>query len=140
MPRADMTPLLNLVEGAYVSVLQHEKAIRVQLACWVIATANRLAPSPAPIQSRFNKVEIPSYTRAEFQAVAVALLVARQGLGLEEARLIANEVVRKCLDVRVAINIGRVAKGHPDRAISLVAGLFPEKGKRTVLREPGKDR
>lgn len=133
MPNADMTPLLNLMEEGFVDALQYKKTVRVALDCKVFATANDITKLSPPIVSRFFPKEIPGYTRSEFLGITQTLLIRREGVGAEVARLIANEVARHCLDVRVAINVGKMCAGDPRRALALIQARFPEGARLTTL-------
>lgn len=130
---ADLTPLLNLMEGGYVVLLQHERQVRVQLDTRVFATANDVDKIPAPIQSRFAKVEIPGYSPGEFMKVAQAVLIQREKIEPEVARLVANEVVRVSTDIRDAVHVARLSKGQPATVPIIVSTLFPKGGRLTAL-------
>ena len=134
MQNADMHPLLNLMEGGVVSVLQHKRQQRVTMDCRVFATANDLDKIPPPIRSRMAKVEIPAYSPTEFIEVARAILVQREGLGPQQAQLVATEVVRYTLDVRDAVRVGRMVKGRPLALPEILQALFPQGARVSALR------
>ncbi len=134
MADADMTPLLNLMEGGVVTQLQFRKQERIHLDCRVYATANDTRRLSRPILSRFLCVDIPAYTPAEFIQVAEQVLVAREGLGPQMAHLIATEVVRYSTDIRDAVRVARMARGRPQEVPMIVRAMFPGGGRLTVLR------
>jgi Holliday junction DNA helicase RuvB len=134
MNNSDMTPLLNLMEGGVVSVLQHKRQQRVTMDTRVFATANDLDRIPPPIRSRMAKVEIPAYAPPEFIEVARAILVQREGLGPQQAQLVATEVVRYTLDVRDAVRVGRMVKGRPLALPEILLALFPQGARLSAIR------
>lgn len=133
MQPTDMSPLLNLMEGGLVTRLKHRVNERVQLNCSVFAGANAVTHIPAPVLSRFVRLQIPGYTSDEFVDVARTVLMQKLGIGPEQAYNIATEVVRVSLDVRDAIKVGRLTKGHPMRVFEVVKALWPpDKAKNAV--------
>lgn len=124
MDRADMTPLLNLMEGGVVTLLQHRVDARQVLDTRVFAGANDLSKIPAPNLSRFARIEVPGYSKDEFMRVAEALLTKREGLGPQSAHLVAVEVVRFSTDIRDAVRVARLAKGQMVQIRGIVRALF----------------
>lgn len=124
MDHADMSPLLNLMEGGVVTQLQAKRQIRVTMDTRVIAGGNDPAKLTDPIRSRFAQVYIPPYSAAEFVQVAQAVLVQREGIGPEVAMLIATAVVPYSTDIRDAVRVGRLARGRAAKVEPTVASLF----------------
>jgi Holliday junction DNA helicase RuvB len=124
MDASDLTPLLNLMESGVVTRLQFKAQERMTLSTRVFATANNPEKLSAPILSRFLKIDIPPYTPAEFVQVAQAVLVQREGLGPQMARLVADEVVRYSTDIREAVRAARMAKNQPQAVPAIVRMMF----------------
>lgn len=132
MASDDMSPLLSLMETGVVSRLQHGHYDRVTMPTRVFAGANELAKISAPITNRFARFEIPPYNHNEFLNVSTRLLTNREGLGPDMALLVAREVASHSLDIRDAVRVARMAKGHPARVPEIVACLWPNAGVRGV--------
>ena len=116
MRNADMTPLLNLMEGGRVTRLHATKRETVMLPTRVFASANEVKGLPAPIYSRFLKIEIPAYTQDEFITVARRVLAEHRDCLLkpELAIMVATQVSQHSLDVRDAVRVGKLVKSFPD--------------------------
>jgi len=129
MATEDMTPLLQLMEGGFVMVLQFKKQIRLQLPTQVFATSNIPGKLSAPILSRFLKVEVPPYTPTEFVQVSYGCLTQLEGLTPDLAKAIVAAVVPHSLDIRDAVRVGRMARSHPTDVAAIVRAMFV--GRRT---------
>jgi MoxR-like ATPase len=127
MPDHDQTPLLNLMETGMITRLQHGIQDRVILPTKVFAGANDLRRISAPILSRFTQLTVPPYSPREFVDVATAVLVQREGLGVQMAKHIATEVVGHSLDIRDAVRVARMSGGLPIQVIEVVECLWPSK-------------
>lgn len=132
MAPVDMTPLLNLMEGGAVTLLQHKTQQRVHLRTKVFAGANDLKPISTLILSRFLKAEIPPYSPREFIQVATAVLTQHEGQGPQLAQHIATEVVRYTTDIRDAVRVARLARGHPLRVSEVIGCMWPDKRPRPL--------
>lgn len=128
MEARDMSPLLTLMETGTVTRLQHGIQERVEMDTKVFAGANGIGTISAPILSRFAKLEVQAYTKAEFLKVATDVLIAREGQGPTVAELIATEVAEFSADVRDAARIARLANGNPVVVRSLVQSLLAKPG------------
>lgn len=128
MQSRDMTPLLNLMETGKVTRLHANKREVVQLATRVFASANDVARLPAPIVSRFLKINIPQYTEGEFGKVARQVLMQHPDIlmGAEMALLVASEVGKHSLDIRDAVRVGKLAKHHPSYVFEVIAATWPD--------------
>lgn len=140
MDDKDMSPLLSLMETGMVMRLQHGHQERVSMPTRVFAGANDLRRISAPILNRFARFELPPYTPAEFVAVCKALLTQREGLGPEMALHVASEVVQNSLDIRDAVRVARMAKGHPTRVVEICRALWPptQGGKVSTMHPRGR--
>lgn len=125
MPEADTTPLLHLMETGIVTRLQHNIQQREKLDTKVFAAANDIRRVPAPLASRFAKIEVPGYTPDEFRRVAEAVLIQREQIGPKVAKLIATVVVKHSLDIRDAVRVARMCCGNPHEVEAVVTALFP---------------
>lgn len=124
MQQADMGPLLNLMETGMVTRLQHRIQERVTMDTRVFAGANDITKIPAPILSRFAKMEFPPYTTEEFVQVATAVLAQREGQGPAMAELIAREVAKHSTDIRDAVRVARLARNDPRGVMEVVRCLW----------------
>lgn len=132
MAPIDMAPLLNLMEGGVVTLLQSKTQQRITLRTKVFAGANELKPISAPILSRFIKADIPAYSARDFVTVATAVLQQQEGQGSEMARHIATEVVQHSTDIRDAVRVARLARNHPLRVNEVVNCLWPDRKPRPL--------
>ena len=131
MSDSDMSPLLNLMETGLVTRLQHGARDRISLDTRVFAGANDTRRISPAILSRFAVFEIPPYTPAEFVRVATQVLIQREGLGPETAKLVANVVVKfNTTDIRDAVRVARLARRDPSLVIEVAECLWQGKVKR----------
>ena len=128
MGQADMSPLLNLMEGGLVTRLQHGHHDRVQMDTRVFAAANSLVgimKSHPALMSRLQQFHIVPYTEAQFVHVASVVLEKREGQGPEMAKLIATEVVKYSTDIRAAVRVASAAKGNPHQVFEVLNAFWP---------------
>jgi holliday junction DNA helicase RuvB len=119
----DMTALLSLMEYGRLIRAKVGREVDLQLTCWVFATANRINTIPPELLSRFAKQRLRQYTAQEYVEVVKVVLQRNEQCTLEEATLIADQLVGKTQDIRDAIRVARIARlrGVP-RAIDLALG------------------
>ncbi len=127
MSDQDMSPLLNLMETGMVTRLQHGTRDRVSLDTRVFAGGNNVRRISPAILSRFAVFEIPSYSAADFVKVATQVLIQREGLGPEMARMVAGLVVKVSTDVRDAVRVARLSRRDPNLVLDVVSCLWPNK-------------
>lgn len=132
MDGKDMTPLLELMEGGYVSRLMHAGRERVQLDTRVFAGGNDVRRISPAIISRFARFAIPAYTTDEFVRIAKMVLTEREGQGPHMAKLIAEEVARHSTDIRDIVRVSRMSDGNPQQVLEVVSCLWPVAGKPTI--------
>jgi Holliday junction DNA helicase RuvB len=133
MTDQDMSPLLNLMETGMVTRLQHGVRDRVTLDTRVFAGANDARRISPAIMSRFATFEIPPYSPQDFVRVAIQVLIQREGLGPEMAKLVVNEVVRYSTDVRDAVRVARMAKRIPHQVVNIVDCLWGQREGRPAV-------
>ena len=132
MTDSDMSPLLNLMETGLVTRLQHGARDRISLDTRVFAGANDTRRISPAILSRFAVFELPPYTPAEFVEVATQVLIQREGLGPETAKLVANVVVKfNTTDIRDAVRVARLARRDPSLVLEVAECLWQGKIKTT---------
>ena len=134
MNDGDMSPLLNLMETGMVTRLQHNVRDRVSLNTRVFTGANDVRRISEAILSRFAVFEIPPYTPQEFVKVATQVLIQREGLGTETAKLVANVVVRHSTDIRDAVKVARLSRRDPNLVIDVAECLWQGKAKTSQQR------
>jgi len=136
MPTEDRQPLLSLMASGKVYRLQSGRNDQVSMQTRVFAGANDVGKVDPPIFSRFVKIAIPAYSHQEFVETAKWVLTRQQGLGPDMALLVANMVSQHTLDIRQAVYVARMAKGHPTRVKDIVDALWPQaSGRVTPLRK-----
>lgn len=112
MPARDLAPLLSLTESGRVVEVLNRKRREEAMGTVVFAAANSVKRIPAEVQSRFQILEFPEYTRDEFIEVCKRVLVRREGLSMLEAGQVAIRVLDelRSKDVRTAVRVARLAR------------------------------
>jgi len=126
MRSEDTTVLLNLMETGMVTRLQNRGRDneKVTMVTKVFAAANDLARISAPLLSRFARLHIPAYTKAEFLEVASKVLEVREGCTPRLGEIIARSLAPHSLDIRDAVRVARMANGDHRRVPDIVQTLF----------------
>lgn len=120
----DLSILLTLMERGRITSMKRGNTQEAQRTVWVFAGCNRDDRLPAPLLSRFVRVNVPAYTADEFRAVVESVLVKREGASQEMARFVAHELLGRTYDVRDAIKVVRLATSTGD-AGRVIRELWP---------------
>jgi len=107
----DLAALLSLMEGGRAIKAVKGERWELRLDVRVVAAANDPRRLDEALLDRFIPVYFPKYSREEYLRVATAVLVKREGLSEEEARLVAEESYRRGLSVRQAVLVARASGG-----------------------------
>src|ERR1700739_3788335 len=118
MPRTFQNQLLNFMESGRVKVDQMRRQFDFEIkAAKVFATCNEINRLSKPLQSRFRRLFLPSYTEEQFLNVSEKVLPK---LSSSLARYIAANVWKNEGDIRDVISIGKlVGKSDGPQEIEL---------------------
>jgi MoxR-like ATPase len=106
MPRHFQEKLLNFMEGGHIRVDQIRKQYDFKIkGAIVIAACNEITRLSRPLQSRFRRLHLPSYTEEQFLEVSVKVLPK-----LKIASLIGKAVWNQRGDIRDVISIGKLVR------------------------------
>jgi Holliday junction DNA helicase RuvB len=119
MDGRDLSALLSVMETGTVTRLQHGRQESERRAVRVFAGANddRFAPE---LLDRFVPVRLEPYGDEQFERVAAAVLVRREGCDPELAQEIAHLMAGRTNSVRDAVQVARLARGDRRLARELV--------------------
>src|SRR5215467_2424688 len=109
MFRQSQNQLLNYLESGRVKVDQQRKSYGFERqGAKVFATCNEMNRLSKPLQSRFGRLHLPTYTKEQFQDIAVKL---RPELKEEISRRIGEEVWKQgSKDIRDVISLGKLLR------------------------------
>src|ERR1700739_172556 len=118
MPRTFQNQLLNFMESGRIKVDQMRRQFDFEIkAAKVFATCNEINRLSKPLQSRFRRLFLPSYTEEQFLNVSEKVLPK---LSSSLARYIAANVWKNEGDIRDVISIGKlVGKSDGPQEIEL---------------------
>src|ERR1700739_3987513 len=118
MPRTFQNQLLNFMESGRIKVDQMRRQFDLEIkAAKVFATCNEINRLSKPLQSRFRRLFLPSYTEEQFLKVSEKVLPK---LSSSLARYIAANVWKNEGDIRDVISIGKlVGKSDGPQEIEL---------------------
>ena len=120
----NLAALLSLMERG---LLTETKYRRLQLKCWVFASANRIDSIWPELLSRFSaKLRFRDYTDEEFFEVVVNVLTAREGLTESISAYIADVTLKdlNSRDVRNAIGVSRLLKTKDKADVDNVVSIL----------------
>ena len=121
MPRQFQEKLLNFMESGHIKVDQIRKRydFRIKRAK-VFAACNEIARLSRPLQSRFRRLHLPSYTEQQFLEVAVKVLQK-----LKIAHIIGKAVWDQKGDIRDVISIGKLVRKNdgPEEVEQILATM-----------------
>ena len=120
----DLSALLSIMETGRISRLKKKMTELERRAVWVFAGANSDSRMPPELKSRFLRLYLHEYTSGEFKDVVCAVLIKREDIDAELARLIAQQIEPKSRDVRDAVRVARMSKGDRQEAERLIQELF----------------
>src|SRR5215469_8243171 len=106
MSRQFQNQLLNFLESGRIKVDQQRKSYDFQIKdARVFATCNEINRLSKPLQSRFRRLHLPSYTEEQFLEVSVKVLPK-----LKIAHVIGKAVWDQRGDIRDVISIGKLVR------------------------------
>ena len=108
MSRQFQNQLLNFMESGRIKVDQMRRQYDFEIkAAKVFATCNEINRLSKPLQSRFRKLFLPSYTEKQFIDVSIKVLPK---LGENMARYIGFTVFKSGGDIRDVISVGTLIR------------------------------
>jgi hypothetical protein len=106
MPRQFQDKLLNFMESGHIKVDQMRKKYDFKIkGAKVFAACNEITRLSRPLQPRFLRLHLPSYTEEQFLEVSVKVLPK-----LKIAYMIGKAVWRQRGDIRDVISIGKLVR------------------------------
>jgi MoxR-like ATPase len=106
MPRQFQDKLLNFMESGHIKVDQMRKQYDFKIkGAKVFAACNEITRLSRPLQSRFRRLHLPSYTEEQFLEVSVKVLPK-----LKIAHIIGKAVWGQRGDIRDVISIGKLVR------------------------------
>jgi MoxR-like ATPase len=106
MPRQFQEKLLNFIESGHIKVDQMRKHYDFKIkGAKVFAACNEITRLSRPLQSRFRRLHLPSYTEQQFLEVSLIVLPK-----LKIAHIIGKAVWRQKGDIRDVISIGKLVR------------------------------
>jgi len=127
MPLRFQNQLLNFIESGRVKVDQQKKQYDFEIkGAKVFATCNQIKRLGKPLQSRFRKLFLPSYTEKQFIDVSIKVLPK---LGENMARYIGFMVFRSGGDIRDVMSVGKlIRKGDGPQELERMINTMIEYG------------
>jgi len=108
MARQFQEKMLNFMESGHIKVDQIRRQYDFQIkGAKVFATCNEINRLSKPLQSRFRRLFLPSYTDEQFLNVSEKVLPK---LSFSLARYIGSNVWNKGGDIREVISIGKLLR------------------------------
>jgi Holliday junction DNA helicase RuvB len=123
----NLAALLSLMERGLLTETKYRRYRRLQLKCWVFASANRIDGIWPELLSRFSaKLRFRDYTDEEFFEVAVKVLMSREGLTESISAYIADVTLKdlNSRDVRNAIGVSRLLKTKDKEEVDHVISIL----------------
>jgi len=123
----NLAALLSLMERGLLTETKYRRYRRLQLKCWVYASANRIDRIWPELLSRFSaKLRFRDYTDNEFFEVVVNILTAREGLTESISAYIADMTLKdlNSRDVRNAIGVSRLLKTKDKADVDHVVSIL----------------
>jgi MoxR-like ATPase len=106
MPKQFQDKLLNFMESGHIKVDQMRRKYDFRIkGAKVFAACNEASRLSKPLQSRFRRLHLPSYTEEQFLKVSVKVLPK-----LKIAHVIAKAVWDQRGDIRDVISIGKLVR------------------------------
>jgi DNA polymerase III delta prime subunit len=106
MPKQFQDKLLNFMESGHIKVDQMRKHYDFKIkGAKVFAACNEISRLSRPLQSRFRRLHLPSYTEEQFLEVSIKVLPK-----LEIAHIIGKAVWDQGGDIRDVISIGKLVR------------------------------
>jgi hypothetical protein len=112
---SDISSLLSWMESGRIVITKHKNREMITGKSWVFAACNRTDKFPKELLSRFLKLKLKEYSKAEFKEIVKNILYYRECVEKELAEYIAEKCVEyNLVDVRDAVRIGRLAKSKEE--------------------------
>jgi MoxR-like ATPase len=106
MPRQFQEKLLNFMESGHIKVDQIRKQYDFKIkGAKVFAACNEITRLSRPLQSRFRRLHLPSYTEEQFIEVSTKVLPK-----LKIAHMIGKAIWEQGGDIRDVISIGKLVR------------------------------
>jgi MoxR-like ATPase len=106
MPKPFQEKLLNFMESGHIKVDQMRKRYDFKIkGAKVFAACNEITRLSRPLQSRFRRLHLPSYTEEQFLEVSAKVLPK-----LKIAHVIGKAVWEQGGDIRDVISIGKLVR------------------------------
>jgi len=121
MPRQFQEKLLNFMESGHIKVDQMRKQYDFKIkGAKVFAACNEITRLSRPLQSRFRRLHLPSYTEEQFLEVSVKVLPE-----LKIAHIIGKAVWERRGDIRDVISIGKLVRKNdgPEEVEQILATM-----------------
>jgi Holliday junction DNA helicase RuvB len=113
----DLSTLLSLMESGLVSITKGHRQEQIRMKTWVFAGGNSLKGVAPELASRFEIKYLEPYSKEDFVIVAERVLTMREKTNPDIAKLIAEIVARRSLDIRDVVRFRRAMKQQtPDEA------------------------
>jgi MoxR-like ATPase len=127
MPRTFQNQLLNFVESGRVKVDQKKKQYDFEIkGAKVFSTCNEIDRLSKPLQSRFRKLFLATYTEQQFIEVSVKVLPK---IGENMARYIGFTVFKSGEDIRDVMSIGKlIRKGDGPQEVERMINTMTKYG------------
>ena len=121
MPKQFQEKLLNFIESGHIKVDQMRKQYDFKIkGAKVFAACNEITRLSRPLQSRFRRLHLPSYTEEQFLEVSVKVLSK-----LKIAHIIGKAVWERRGDIRDVISIGKLVRKNdgPEEVEQILATM-----------------
>ena len=127
MPTTFQNQLLNFMESGRVKVDQQKKQYDFEIkGAKIFGTCNEINRLSKPLQSRFRRLFLPSYTEEQFLNVSEMVLPK---LSPSLARYIGTNVWKNAGDIRDVISMGKlVRKSDGPEQIELIMETMSKYG------------
>jgi MoxR-like ATPase len=132
MPRQFQEKLLNFMESGQIKVDQMRKQYDFRIkGAKVFTVCNEITRLSKPLQSRFRRLHLPSYTEEQFLEVSVKVLPK-----LKIAYVIGKAVWDQKGDIRDVISIGKlVRKNDGPEEVERILATMTKYGETRALNE-----
>ena len=120
MPKQFQEKLLNFIESGHIKVDQMQRKYDFTIeGAKVFATCNEITRLSRPLQSRFRRLHLPSYTEEQFLEVSKVLSK------LKIAHIIGKAVWERRGDIRDVISIGKLVRKNdgPEEVEQILATM-----------------
>src|SRR5215813_5664987 len=122
MPKQFQDKLLNFIESGHIKVDQMRKQYDFKIkGAKVFAACNEITRLSRPLQSRFRRLHLPSYTEEQFLEVSIKVLPK-----LKIAHVIGKAVWGQGGDIRDVISIGKLVRKNdgPEEVEQILATMI----------------